>query len=143
MSSEFAPIIMVAVVWLVIGLPVILAKRAAGQKTPARRNPAQAPAETRPAAQELPPERLTTLTPSVSFSGHDDSVYQGSMNAVTGEGYDPCHDEQMAELTLAEIEEPAPAAAPQTPRKPQAPPSSPSRPMHGSMETVLTVPSSL
>ena len=112
MSSEFAPIIMVAVVWLVIGLPVILAKRAAGQKTPARRNPAQAPAETQPAAQELPPERLTTLTPRVSFSGHDDSVYQGSMNAVTGEGYDPCHDEQMAELTLAEIEEPAPAAAP-------------------------------
>lgn len=111
MSSEFAPIIMVAVVWLVIGLPVILAKRVAGQKTPARRNPAQAPAETRPAAQELPPERLTTLTPRVSFSGHDDSVYQGSMNAVTGEGYDPCHNEQLAPLTALET---APLAAEET-----------------------------
>ena len=29
------------------------------------------------------------------------------MNAVTGEGYDPCHDEQLAPLTLAETAVPA------------------------------------
>jgi hypothetical protein len=39
---------------------------------------------------------------------HDDSVYQGSMSASTGEGYDPCHDEQMAPLNAAE------AASPET-----------------------------
>lgn len=112
MSSEFAPIIMVAIIWLVVGIPVIIAKRAAGQKTPVRRNPAHAPAETRPAAQEPSPERMAPLAPSISLTGHDDSIYRGSLNAVTGEGCDPCHDEQMAELTLAETDEPVSAPAP-------------------------------
>ena len=40
---------------------------------------------------------------------HDDSVYQGSLNAVTGEGYDPCHEEQMEPLTVLRDEVPAPA----------------------------------
>ena len=37
----------------------------------------------------------------------------GSMNAVTGEGYDPCHDEQLAPRT--EAESAMPAAEPEQP----------------------------
>ena len=62
--------------------------------------------------------RLTTLTPAVSPAGHDDSVYQGSLNAVTGEGYDPCHEEQMSSLELVcqpEKEQPALKTSPGLP----------------------------
>ena len=51
------------------------------------------------------------MQPTVSVTEHDDSVYQGSMNAVTGEGYDPCHDEQLAPLSHAETAVPAAQAA--------------------------------
>ncbi len=48
--------------------------------------------------------------PIVGIGRHDDSLYQGSMNAVTSEGYDPCHDEQMSILTLIESEPETPSA---------------------------------
>ena len=48
------------------------------------------------------PLRPSVLQPSITVTEHDDSVYQGSMFAETGEGYDPCHDEQLAPLTAAE-----------------------------------------
>jgi len=53
------------------------------------------------------------MQPTITVTDHDDSVYQGSMNADTGEGYDPCHDEQLAPLTLAETAVPA-AEAPES-----------------------------
>ena len=34
------------------------------------------------------------------------------MNAVTGEGYDPCHEEQLSSLTLSETVEPVPVTTP-------------------------------
>ena len=44
------------------------------------------------------------------FSDHISASYdQGSLNAVTGEGYDPCHDEQMAPLSAAEHRDSVPA----------------------------------
>ena len=103
--EEFAPLIMLLFFWVIIGLPVAAAKKAAGQKKAARpavrktREEEQKPA---PAHKPAEPERLTTLTPSISLTGHDDSIYQGSLNAFTGEGYDPCHEEQMLPLMLAE-----------------------------------------
>ena len=47
------------------------------------------------------------MQPTITVTEHDDSTYQGSMSADTGEGYDPCHDEQLAPLTLAETAVPA------------------------------------
>ena len=78
-----------------------------GEK-PAAPRPAGAPAAAE--APEVPaepaepaePSAPRVLEPSIRFSEHDDSVYRGSLNAVTGEGYDPCHDEQLAPLTSAE-----------------------------------------
>ena len=80
--------------------------------TRALRQPQAAETETKTAGEirDAAPERLTTLRPSITFSDRDDSVYQGSMNAFTGEGYDPCHDEQMLPMTQIESE---PAAQPQ------------------------------
>ena len=53
---------------------------------------------------QVTPARPTVLQPSITFTEHDDSVYQGSLNAVTGEGFDPCHDEQLSSLSSAERE---------------------------------------
>ena len=55
------------------------------------------------------------LRPTIEVTAHDDSIYAGSLNAVTGEGFDPCHEEQMAPLSLAEsvpAETEAPAPSP-------------------------------
>jgi len=46
--------------------------------------------------------------PSLTVTDHDDSIYRGSLNAVTGEGYDPCHDEQLSTLSAAEKTLPPP-----------------------------------
>ena len=104
---EFSPILMMLVVWAVIGIPILLLKRSAeNQKQNARQAaPKKQPEENvnRPAPEKKADTgRLKPLTPTVSLTGHDDSMYQGSMNAVTGEGYDPCHDEQLAPLNRAE-----------------------------------------
>jgi len=102
--QEFVPIFLLLFIWIMVGLPAVIAKKNAEQKKPARPAVPRTPENevSAPAAQPAEPVRLTTLTPAVSPAGHDDSVYQGSLNAVTGEGYDPCHEEQLAALTLAE-----------------------------------------
>ena len=51
------------------------------------------------------------MQPTIRVTERDDTIYQGSLNAVTGEGYDPCHDEQMAPLTRAETIEHIPAVS--------------------------------
>ena len=110
-------ILIVAILWLVIGLP--LSKISQQAKKNAAKNAAQHKAQNnaqQPAAEPAKPAapareplaRESRLTPSISVTEHDDSVYQGSMFAVTGEGYDPCHDEQIKPLTEAESAVPAP-----------------------------------
>ena len=42
------------------------------------------------------------MKPTVSVTPRDESPYQGSLAAETGEGLDPCHEEQMASLNEAE-----------------------------------------
>ena len=110
MYGEFAPILMLLVFWIVIGVPIVIAKKAAEQKKPARPNATKPPAPVIDAREQRQPEpeRLKALTPSIFVTDHDDSVYRGSMNAVTGEGYDPCHEEQLAVLDRAETMAPAP-----------------------------------
>lgn len=49
------------------------------------------------------------MMPTISVTVNDDSVYQGSMNAYTGEGYDPCHEGDLKGLNRAES---APSARP-------------------------------
>ena len=51
----------------------------------------------RPAAPEPAPRE--PQRPTISVSIPDDSFYQGSLNAVTGEGVDPCHEDQLRPLS--------------------------------------------
>ena len=124
---DFPPILILAIIWLFIGLPLSKLSKAAKQqqagkdaKTVAAKKAGTAKNNTVKAPQPKPdnstyvahePIRPTVLQPSITFTEHDDSVYQGSMNATTGEGYDPCHDEQLAPLTIAETAVPAAEAA--------------------------------
>ncbi len=105
----FPPILILAIIWLLIAPILSAAKKqqAKNAKTgAAKQSGARAPKkqpETGNSTHVTPePARPTVMQPSITFTEHDDSVYQGSMNAVTGEGYDPCHDEQLAPLTAAE-----------------------------------------
>ena len=111
---EFPPILILAIIWLLIA-PIL----SAAKKQQAKNAKSGAAKQSGAKAPRQQPEtnstyvaheaRPTVIHPSITFSEHDDSVYQGSMNAVTGEGYDPCHDEQLAPLTQAETA-PVPAA---------------------------------
>ena len=94
-----APLLLLLFFWIVIGIPLSVAKKAAKQKKPAR--PAAqktGPEKDRPAAapKQTAPERLTTLTPTLYEPDHDDSVFTGSLGPVMSEGYDPCHEEQLS-----------------------------------------------
>ena len=111
---EIQPILILAIVWLLIGLPLSKLSKTAKQRqaaTNTKPGAPKAPRQPEPANQpRTAPEPLArdaVLQPSITFTEHDDSVYQGSMNATTGEGYDPCHEEQMAPLTRAESAVPA------------------------------------
>ena len=66
---------------------------------------AQTPAPA-PVSEEGSFFRPTVMQPTITVTEHDDTIYLGSMNANTGEGYDPCHDEQLAPLSAAEAAEP-------------------------------------
>lgn len=123
---DFPVFLVVALIWLLIGLPLSkLSKKAqqnAKQASPNPARPAPKMQQARPdKAQEASPlsqpapaadfARPTVMQPTITVNEHDDSVYQGSMFAETGEGYDPCHDEQLAPLTMAETAVPADEAA--------------------------------
>ena len=107
----------VLIFWLCIVGVVTRASTAAKMKRngspTAGNNPAQrttasgAQPEAAPAGEVRPLE--STLAPSVSYGSHDDGIYQGSLNAETGEGYDPCHESDLAGLNAAEA---SPAMAP-------------------------------
>ena len=104
----FPPILILLIIWIFIGLPLAKLNQAAKKQQAAKHarsaGKASRPAAAGPAGQAEPaePSAPRVLEPSIRFSEHDDSVYRGSLNAVTGEGYDPCHDEQLAPLTSAE-----------------------------------------
>ena len=118
MDVEFAPVLLIILFWIFVGIPISIAKKASQQKKGTRpaavkQQPADEP-EARPKAAQpetVQPERLNILAPSIAPTEHDDSVYRGSLNADTGEGIDPCHDEQMAGLELAGEEDFAPRTA--------------------------------
>ena len=99
------PLLLLLFFWVVIGIPLSVAKKAANQKKSARPSaPNTVPAEHHPATpkqappKQTQPERLTTLTSSLYEPDHDDSVFTGSLGPVMSEGYDPCHDEQLSSM---------------------------------------------
>ena len=101
MLESFFPLIALFLIYTAIAAMSKTAKKASGARKSASSARSAAPADTVPEEAPVP----ETATP------HDDSVYMGSLNAVTGEGYDPCHDEQLKPLTQAETIEPASATA--------------------------------
>ena len=112
---DFPPILVLAIIWLLIGLPLSRLNKVAKQQQAAKnaksgaaktgtKAPKTEPRMSGPAQPEVTPARHTVLQPTITFTEHDDSVYQGSLNAVTGEGFDPCHDEQLSSLSSAERE---------------------------------------
>ena len=116
---QFSPILVLAVVWLLIGLPLSKLSKTAKQQQAARKPGAAKPGAQQQDQPEKPaaapaaekPFRPAVMQPTITLTEHDDTIYQGSMNAVTGEGYDPCHDEQLAPLSAAETAVPAAEAA--------------------------------
>ena len=109
---EFSPLLVIFIIWLCIGLPLSKLNQAAKKKNGANRptagkravpaaKPAQETGQIAP-VPEAPPARESRLMPTVTVTANDDSIYAGSMNAVTGEGYDPCHEEELAGLNTAE-----------------------------------------
>ena len=117
--EAFAPLLSLAAIWLPIGLPIAklseAAKKKAAGKAAALGAPAKAaasaPAPVQQAQADTAASRDRILQPTVRITEHDDSIYRGSLNAVTGEGYDPCHEAQFSSQTRAEAAEPAPAPA--------------------------------
>ena len=120
--DEFGPLLIVILIWVFVGLPAAVAKKAKEQKTAARlsrsvRSTPDARTGSAPgsgsAGLESQPETFSEpsprLRPTVYITPHDDSIYQGSLNAETGEGFDPCHNEDLERLNAVEA---APAVQP-------------------------------
>ena len=96
--EEFSPLLILLFFWIVIGLPVSMAKKANQRQAVRRIQQQPAPPAEAPAASPAPaePERLTPIRPTLSEPDHDDSVFTGSLGALATEGYDPCHEEQLS-----------------------------------------------
>ena len=120
---NFPPILILLIIWVLMGLASSKKKKTQqtdkGARPAAEKTRAKAP-KVEPARQAAPvqppvaPARPTVLQPSIKVTEHDDSIYQGSLYADTGEGYDPCHDEQLSPLSAAE-REPVSASVAETP----------------------------
>ena len=120
--DEFGPLLIVILIWVFVGLPAAMAKKVKEQKTAEKLSrgarprpdirtggksvPVSAEPVTQPEAFSEPAPRLQ---PTVYVTPRDDSIYQGSLNAETGEGFDPCHDEDLERLNAVEA---APAVQP-------------------------------
>ena len=115
---EFAMLIPLVIIWFLIALTVSYLNKIAKKRQEAQAADAAAvkkkakaqkqPSSPKPAApRQQEAFRPSVMQPTITITEHDDSIYQGSMNAETGEGYDPCHDEQLSALDFAEAAVPA------------------------------------
>ena len=107
---ELFGLLIVIIVYLCLVYPASLAKKnARGKKTAnfkkaAEQQTAPEPAQEAPKSAEesarvfeqAEPVAERVYQPELKPFAEADSPYQGSLNAVTGEGEDPCHEEQMA-----------------------------------------------
>ena len=117
--DEFAPILFLILLWVFVGIPSAMVKKVREQKTASklsagtRSGPGAGKGSGPVPVQEIQAEGsrepVRRMQPTISVTPRDDSVYQGSLNAVTGEGFDPCHDQDLERLNAVEA---APAAQP-------------------------------
>ena len=111
----FYGLLFILIIWLCIGVPIAKMSQAKkqGSTFPKNKAPGQADAAsvTKPDAAPDPVPLRSSLAPSVAYGSHDDSIYAGSMNAETGEGYDPCHEQDLNGLNKAEAAIPQPVSS--------------------------------
>ena len=110
--DEFAPLLIILLIWVFVGLPSAMAKKVREQKTASKlsTNARSDPGAGKGSGPAPVPEKQTEdfrepirrMQPTISVTPRDDSIYQGSLNAVTGEGFDPCHDEDLERLNAVE-----------------------------------------
>lgn len=92
-------IAILAVVAALIGLVAKSSKKnAKGQ--PARAKAQSAAGSAAPPAMQgelphMPAPHVHELKPQVVVTPHTPDIFSGSMNASTGEGFDPCHEEEL------------------------------------------------
>lgn len=114
--DEFAPLFLVVIFWIMIGVPIAVAKKAAEQKKAAARSAApKFPKAETPAPQgpvPLQTDRLVPMAPTVTEPDHDDSVFAGSLGPMESEGFDPCHDEQLQDMEKVCVPGAEPSEAP-------------------------------
>ncbi len=111
--EAFLPLMSLVLVYLFIAIlskTVKKASQAQKKTSPASAAPAGAAEAPPPKAPAEPETR--ELQPTIRLHEHDDSVYRGSLNAVTGEGYDPCHEDQLKPLSRSEAVEHVPVTTP-------------------------------
>ncbi len=105
--GQFSPLLFVIIIYLCFIYPLAKAKKKGTGNS--RKGPfPQTPASGTVSPQETPeaeaftgegPDPQTERTSRLRGPFMDDEdLYRGSLNAVTGEGTDPCHDEQMQSL---------------------------------------------
>ena len=114
--DEFAPILILILLWVFVGIPSAMVKKVREQKTASklsagtRSGPGAGKGSGPVPVQEIQAEGsrepVRRMQPTISVTPRDDSVYQGSLNAVTGEGFDPCHDQDLERLNAVEAAPP-------------------------------------
>ena len=114
--DEFAPILFLILLWVFVGIPSAMVKKVREQKTASklsagtRSGPGAGKGSGPVPVQEIQAEGsrepVRRMQPTISVTPRDDSVYQGSLNAVTGEGFDPCHDQDLERLNAVEAAPP-------------------------------------
>ena len=57
--------------------------------------PAEAPPPMQGEVPHTPAPHVHELPPQVAVTPHTPDIFSGSMNASTGEGFDPCHEEEL------------------------------------------------
>ena len=114
--TQFPILFLIVIVGSIFSLMNKAAKNQAAQQQKKRAQVSRTPAPPSAEAQEpaLPQgsSRFAPMAPTITVTEHDDSVYQGSLNYITNEGIDPCHNEQLGTLTAA-TKSALPAAAEQ------------------------------
>lgn len=58
-------------------------------------DPAAAPPPMQGEVPHTPAPHVHELQPQVAVTPHTPDIFSGSMNASTGEGFDPCHEEEL------------------------------------------------
>ena len=99
--NEMAPLLPILLVWLCFGLLFRKLQSAAKKAQPANKKAVSpkpdSPAEKKPSAP-VPDSSLASMQGSLPIAERLSQPYLGSLGVETGEGEDPCHEEQFQNL---------------------------------------------